>query len=199
MDLFDIFEANEWEYNNSNDSDKARYQDIEITVQKYFIYIQDLSDKNNEKEEIIKTLRFDTYNIFEITQKLSCIKRNQEKIINIYKYISAIPQCEEFNDHFYLQSNIKNRKNFQYHSKLFEKIRKYIFEDEYEIFLPNKWMIDTHNQFCKKDDPIPHRGNYTLIDSVRSIPFISIQRHTSMHHNLEIICKMDEIFENYQD
>lgn len=192
MDIFDIFEKNVWEVNLTNPlSQEARHDNIKLVMRGDFLLMSNLLDKEPSLKIVLRTKRNKKYSICEITEKLSHIKKNQEKIINVYEYISIFPESDELGDFFYIDSNVAYSQALEDELILFFKIQKYIFESESEIFLPQKFLIDVHNKFCKEPEKINSKKSSYLIDSRTSIPFRYIERNSSNHRSIEILAKMD--------
>lgn len=238
MNLSDIFEKNEWEYRKhlfeeaicgdvqlilANNTVSIKYpsttistsSDFQISITPYFEQKKVLSLAHNHK-----------YTISEITQKLSKIKINQEKIINVYNYLSFILKDEKHPEYVYICSNIDylnfNPKMFsekihketenliKNYGQLFSKIQKYIWEDSIEQFVPPGFLISTYNQFCRKYRDRKYTSG-DILDTFTFLPFMNQKDNDfykkvvlkedpfqkPYHEILDLISKMDEILKNY--
>lgn len=240
MNLSDIFEKNEWEYKN-NYFQEATHGDITLYLSDNNLFIKYPSGNvstSTDYKIIIKT-QFDQkkilllpkdhkYTMRDITKNLSEIHKNQEKIINVYKYLSVILKDEEYGEYLFICSDIdylninreifnqirheRSEKLIRKYGQLLNKIQKYIWEDQPEIFVPAKFLVDTYIRFCEKYKDRQHYSSGCVLDNFNFLPFMSEKQRkvykqltlkeseepqNSHHQTLEIVFKMEEILKNY--
>lgn len=208
MGIFEIFEKNEWEYSDQN-IQSATHKNISIFLNCDILTMQISStqDKGKVPIEILKSPTLKNYTMSDITKKLSKINQNKEKIENIYLYLSAYDTTCEVPYMLHLHSTIDYKNHPIYHSTIFHKIQKYLFDDGDEIFIPIKFINDTYNKFCapgskigsfdKMTKNIGYYDPHFLLESLMGLPIQDIDKNLSTHKRLEIMSKMEKIFEKY--
>lgn len=200
MDIFEVFEKSEWEYPFINSkSQNAKCGDIEIFVANDILVMEQISPNFDElkvRTDVLRMIDDQPQSIFKITKKLSKIKQNQEKIKNIYEYISALKDIEHL-DLLYLHSTLDYSPNSIYNSPILHKIQKYLFDEFSTIYVPKTFISDTYNKFCKEDKKILCFDPNFVLESLSGIPIQHINSNLTSHKSLEIIDKMEKILESY--